>query len=302
MFEKLTDLALESHELHAEKGEDDGIIVTEREQNGFRVTEALVMPGEGEQKSGKPAGKYITVGIGKVWQKGSAEIGLAAETVAGFIKELLPGGDGSVLVCGLGNEDITPDSIGPLTVKNLIVTRHLKSVAPDFYLNAGFGDLAAVTPGVLGRTGIESADAVAGICSVIKPRCVIVIDSLASRRMARLATTLQIADNGLNPGSGVLNKRAPLSSETLGAPVISLGVPTVVDAATLAYDLLEETVRDGGPEFGQIMQKLLGGSGRNSFVAPKDIDVTVKEIAKLIAGAINLAIHGISPAESAEFI
>lgn len=299
MLEKITDLALESHELHAERGEDDGVILREHTVFGCRVTRAGVLPGEGEKRAGRPAGEYITVDTGKFWLSEDGAFENAANAVAGEIKRLLPAGAGCVLAAGLGNRDITADSVGPRTVEKLLVTRHLRDMAPDLYSGAGFGELAAVAPGVLGQTGIESAVIVEGVCRMVRPKCIIAIDSLASRRLERLCTTVQISNSGISPGSGIFNRRAELNSRTLGAPVISLGVPTVVDAATLALDLLE---RAGAELPREAAEKLSRGGGGGLFVTPRDSDVSSRETARLIAYSINSAVHGINIREMGEYL
>lgn len=299
MLEKYTDLALESHELHAERGEDDGIIMREYSVYGRRVTRATVLPGEGEKRAGKPAGRYITVESGKFWLADGAEFENAAEAISAELKKLLPQGSGCVLAAGLGNRDITADSIGPRCVEKLLVTRHLREMAPELYAGAGFSELAAVAPGVLGQTGIESAAIVEGVCRMIKPKCVIVIDSLASRRLERLCTTVQLSDSGISPGSGVFNRRAELNSRTLGAPVVSVGVPTVVDAATLALDLFDAA---GASIPREAAEKLANGGGGSLFVTPKDSDISARETARLIAYSINSAVHGIKISEMSDYM
>lgn len=299
MFEKRTDLALEVREL---RGEDSGITVEETEREGILITTATISTGEGERASGKSAGKYITLEIGKIWSKDKTAFEKIANLLAGEIIKLLPQEQGCVLVAGLGNEEITPDSLGPRTVKSLLVTRHISSLDPFLFQNAGFGCVAAISPGVLGQTGIETAEIIKSICQSIKPKCVILIDSLASRRLSRLATTVQLSDTGISPGSGVSNKRVELNKALLGAPVISIGVPTVVDAATLAYDLLEEHA--GAPDecFAEVVERLFASDGRNMFVTPKDNDVIARETAKLIAASINIAVHQMGISEINEYI
>ncbi|MBO4277175.1 MAG: GPR endopeptidase [Clostridia bacterium] len=299
MLEKYTDLALESHELHAERGEDDGIILREYAVCGCKVTQATVLPGGGEKRAGKPAGKYITVETGRFWLSDGAEFENAANAVAAELKKLLPQGAGCVLAACLGNRDITADSVGPRTAEKLLVTRHLRDMAPELYSKAGFGELAAVAPGVLGQTGIESAAIVEGVCRMIRPKCVVVIDSLASRRLERLCTTVQISDSGISPGSGVFNRRAELSGKTLGAPVVSLGVPTVVDAATLALDLFDQS---GAKLPEDAAEKLAHGGGGSMFVTPKDSDVSARENARLLAFSINSAVHGIKICEMGDYM
>lgn len=299
MFEKRTDLALEVREL---RGNDSGIDIEETTKNGITVTTATVSSGEGERLSGKSAGKYITLDVGHVWRMDTERFELISKLIADEITELLPKNEGCVLVAGLGNEQITPDSLGPKTVKKLLVTRHIGSIDPELYSSAGFGCVSAIAPGVLGQTGIESAEIIKSIVTEIKPKCVILIDSLASRRLNRLATTVQLSDSGISPGSGVSNKRAELSKESLGVPVISIGVPTVVDAATLAYDLLEEHHGSEDETFAAVIEKILVGSGKDMFVTPKDNDVITLKLSNLLANAINIAIHQMDISELKDFI
>ncbi len=299
MFEKRTDLALEVREMH---GEDSGIEVSKTEKNNILITTAIVKQGEGEKASGKSAGKYITFDVGEIWRFDKTRFELTAKTIAEELAFLVPQGEGAVLVVGLGNESITPDSVGPRAVKKLVVTRHIETIDPLLYKSAGFGKVAAIAPGVLGQTGIESAEIIKSVCQSIRPKCVIIIDSLASRRLSRLATTVQLSDSGISPGSGVSNRRVELNSKTLGTSVVSIGVPTVVDAATLAYDLLEESMEASDDRLSEIIEKVLSGNGKNMFVTPKDNDVIAAETAKLLAAAINMAVHSMSLAEIQEYI
>ncbi len=299
MFQKRTDLAMEVHELH---GENSGIKVKEITKKGVNITEAEVMKGEGERLSGKSAGKYITVDIGNVWQYDKEKFESLAKTLANEISLLLPEGNGSVFVAGLGNEEITPDSLGPRTVKKLLVTRHIETIDSALYKNVGFGSLAAIASGVLGQTGIESAEIIKSVSENIKPKCIILIDSLASRKLSRLATTVQLSNTGISPGSGVSNKRHTLDSEYLKAPVVSIGVPMVVDAATLAYDLLEEYCGGENENFENAISKILNSKETTNFVTPKDNDMIARSTAKLLATAINIAVHNMEISEISEFI
>lgn len=298
MFEKRTDLALEVHEIH---GESSKIEVSKTEKEGITVTTAVVKEGEGEKISGKSAGKYITLDVGEIWRMDKKRFAVTARVIAAEIDALVPKGGGCVLVVGLGNESITPDSVGPRAVKNLVVTRHIEAIDPILYNSAGFGKVAAIAPGVLGQTGIESAEIIKSICQSLKPKCVVIIDSLASRRLARLATTVQLSDSGISPGSGVSNRRAELNQKTLSTAVVSIGVPTVVDAATLAYDLLEENMPASDEKYVGIIEKVLSGNGKNMFVTPKENDIIAAETAKLIATAINMALHKMSIEELNEY-
>lgn len=299
MLEKRTDLALEVHELH---GNGSGISVSEKNVLGFFVTYADVKDAEGARLSGKPIGRYITFDVGELYKKGRDATVSAASVIAEEMKALFPKNCKSFLAVGLGNESITPDSVGPLAIKKLLVTRHIEFIDNALYNDVGFGSLAAVSPGVLGQTGVESMDIISAIVQKIKPQCVIIIDSLASRRLNRLATTLQLSNTGISPGSGVSNHRAELSEKTLGVPVISIGVPTVVDAATLAYDLLEEAVGNEDDTFFEVVKRAFSSDRRDMFVTPKDNDVIAKCASELIAMAVNMAVHNMPDSEINEFL
>lgn len=299
MFEKRTDLALELHELH---GNDSGITVNEYKKDGFLITLAEVTSGRGEELSGKRKGKYVTVEIGDMWKIDKSVFARSAHVIADEINALLPNRDGCVLVAGLGNEEITPDSLGPRVVKRMLVTRHIENIDKQLFADAGFGCVAAISPGVLGQTGIESLEIIKSVSDAIRPRCIIAVDSLASRRLNRLATTVQISDGGISPGSGVSNKRPELNEQNLGVPVISIGVPTVVDAATLAYDLLEEHSGTEDEGFAEVIKRVLASRGRDMFVTPKENDVIARELSKLLACAINIALHNMDINEINDYI
>lgn len=313
---KRTDLALEVHEINSEKGRADGVIVGESEIEGVMITTAEVKEGEGENLTGKAAGIYTTVDIGRVWQYDSERFNKTARVLSGVLDKLLPPPqeEKCVLIAGLGNEDITPDSIGPKVVTRVIVTRHIRALNRELYDSIGFGSLAAISPGVLGQTGIESAEIIKSVADKVAPYCIILIDALASRKLSRLATTVQLSDTGIRPGAGVANNRAEMNEQSLGVPVVSIGVPTVVDAATLAYDLLEELAADSNIKTGEnaqrfeevydkIIDKLMSGSGRSMFITPKESDVITRETARLIATAINLSLHkGIDIKDMGEYL
>ena len=287
MYKKRTDLAIESSELHAKQGAPDGITVTERTVGGIRVT-SMQITKEGEKHCGRQSGTYVTVEIGAVRRAQADAFETAASVLAEELKKMIPRGNGCVLVAGLGNEHITADSIGPRAVDRLLVTRHIKALDASLFASAGFGELSAIAAGVLGQTGVESAEIIKGVVSYVKPRCVIAIDALASRRLSRLANTVQLSDTGICPGSGVSNHRTALNRDTLGVPVLSIGVPTVVDACTLAYDLLEESMTDPA-QIEQLVGALQGG--KDFFVTPRDSDALASGVSRLIAAAINLAVH-----------
>ena len=295
MYEIRTDLALEAHEINAQAGREDGIRTEEETIDGFLVTTVHVSEGEGERLAKKKAGTYINVDVGKSWLLASEGFAALVALLAGQLRRLFPSGfSGSALVVGLGNYDITADSIGPKAVEKVVVTRHLRTLNPQLYKSAGFGDLCAFAPGVLGQTGMESAEIVHSIVEAVRPALIVAIDAPASRRLARLATTVQLCDTGIYPGAGVSNRRSELSKETLGVPVISIGVPTVVDAATLAYDLLGKDADE------QAAAALLAGDGKDMFVTLKESDVITKQTARLLGFAINRAFHGDMSVEEME--
>ena len=282
-----TDLALEAHEINAQAGREDGIRTEEETIDGFSITTVHVGEGEGERLAKKKAGTYINVDVGKSWLLASEGFAALVALLAGQLRKLFPADfSGTALVVGLGNYDITADSIGPKAVEKVVVTRHLRTLNPQLYESAGFGDLCAFAPGVLGQTGMESAEIVRSIVEAVRPSLIVAIDALASRRLARLATTVQLCDTGIYPGAGVSNRRSELSAETLGVPVISIGVPTVVDAATLAYDLLGENADE------KTAAALLAGDGKDMFITLKESDVITKQTARLLGFAINRAFHG----------
>ena len=286
MFKKRTDLALEAQELWKESAERTsrlpGVKAVKRKQEGYAVTEVRVLDERGAEALGKPVGSYRTVDLAGFWQRRPDFFPRAVRTVGTELRELLPP-EGAVLVVGLGNSAMTPDAVGPETLRHLLVTRHLIASLPKQF--AGFRPVAAFAAGVLGTTGVESAEAVGALVRETKPGCVIAVDALAARRMSRVCTTVQLSDVGITPGSGVGNHRAALSRETLGVPVIAVGVPTVAGASTLAADLLEEA---GITEF---EPEQLRTSGGELTVTTRDIDAQVRDLAKVVGYAVNWALQ-----------
>lgn len=278
-----TDLAMEARELWQESaGETTRLAGVEAEEGlreGIPVTAVHILNQEGERALGKPQGNYVTLTMEGVANRAEDIFGRAVRAVAAELRQLLRGvpGNGLALVVGLGNREVTPDAIGPQVYGHTLATRHLVRQMPE-----AFGQLrpvAALAAEVLGSTGVESGEVVQAVCREIQPACVIAVDALASRSLERLCRTVQLADTGITPGSGVGNHRVGLSRETLGVPVLAVGVPTVVDAATLAADL---TGADEPPSLGR---------GRDLLVTPKDIDSQVADLAKIIGYGINLALQ-----------
>lgn len=279
-----TDLAIERQE-YTEKEKLDGVLSSYKSENGVKVTTIEIINKKGEKLLSKPMGKYITLETKSLGQS-SELFEKSIEVLGRELKKLLPD-KGTVLVAGLGNEDITPDALGPKVLSLLLATRH---ISPDLAENLGLGTLrsvAGIIPGVLGKTGIETVEIIGGIVKKIDPVCVVVIDALASRNVARLGTTVQMCDTGVEPGSGVGNKRKGINRETVGVPVIAIGVPTVVDAVTMAVDVFEKSgIELGEKEF---MKKL--HNHRGMMVTPKEVDNLIDRAAHLIAMAINIALQ-----------
>ena len=265
---KRTDLALEAHNLYraAQGREPAGVDVETSAEGGMAVTRITVRNRRGARALMRPEGVYITAALDPGWPARPEAIRGAAETLSGLLRPLVPE-EGTVLVCGLGNRGITPDSLGPCAVAGILVTRHI--------VGGGGGDLGlrpvcALPTGVLGLTGIETAEVVRGVCGRVRPAAVIVIDALAALATERLGCTFQLTGTGITPGSGAGNARHALNEEALGVPVVALGMPTVIDLAALM---------DGAPPV------------RDMLVTPKDIDALIKKGAKVIAGAVNLALQ-----------
>ncbi len=286
MLVKRTDLALEARELWQESAERttrlSGVKATKTKREGYPVTRVDILDQRGEKALGKPQGSYLTIDLTTFWQRKSDFFERAVRAVGSQLRELLPE-EGPVLVIGLGNDAMTPDAVGPLAVDNVLITRHLIAAMPKHF--AGFRPVAVFRTGVLGTTGVESAEAVRGLVAEVQPALVIAVDALASRRVGRVCATVQLSDTGIIPGSGVGNHRAALNRETLGVPVLAVGIPTVVDAATLAADLLEESgVENIDPES-------LRGGGQTLMVTTQDIDRQVRDLSKVIGYSINWALQ-----------
>lgn len=239
-MEKRTDLAVEAHELWRESAGETtqlpGVAAREREIDGVDVTLVEILDDRGEQALHKPRGRYVTLDLGPVRERRPHAFDRTAGVLSVQLRRLLgltPGA--AVLVVGLGNTAVTPDAVGPKTLEHLLVTRHLIRRLPEHF--AAFRPVSAVSPGVLGTTGLESAEVVRSVISRVRPDRVIVIDALAAWKPERLCRTVQLSDTGIVPGSGVGNSREAFNHDSLGVPVVSVGVPTVVSARTLAAEL-----------------------------------------------------------------
>jgi len=274
-----TDLALERRDLLGAKS-TDGIYSESEINDNVRVTRIRVQSDEAEKQLLKPKGKYVTIEV-PAFSDDSEIFDGRLDVLTKEIELLLPK-RGTVLVVGLGNELITPDALGPKVASSVLATRH---ISKELIRTMGLEKLrcvAVIAPGVLGRTGIETGEIVRGVADRIKPSAVITVDALASRSIKRLGSTIQICDTGISPGSGVGNARKRLDKSTLGVKVISIGVPTVVDAATLTYDFTDK-------EKSQSVFVL--PESENMMVTPKEIDLLIDRASKLVSMAINRALQ-----------
>lgn len=266
-----TDLAVE---LVTEENLPRGVHMNRR-GNAFQITEIIIDSDDHRRTLGKGKGRYITLESGNISRFCDNYEDMAQE-LAAELKNLLP--EGEVLVAGLGNRDITPDAIGPWTAEKILATRHLRSELEDNEADflKSLRPVSSLAGGVLGQTGIETAELITAICREIKPSAVIAVDALACSDVERLGTTIQISDSGISPGSGVANSRKELSAASLGIPVIAIGIPTVVDMHTIVRNFGDTEIPEGTP---------------NMMVTPRNIDRLAERGAELIACGINLALQ-----------
>ena len=294
-----TDLALEQRERFvSDQIEIPGVVVEETYDDmcEVRVTTVRIETENGAAVMGKPVGNYITLEAPKMAEADESyhrEIsGKLMEVLEGCLPEKEDGQ--SILIIGLGNRNVTPDALGPLVVEHLDITRHLVKEYGKYALDGEADRLvSAVVPGVMGQTGMETVEIVRGIVEETEPDFVIAIDALAARSVRRLNRTIQIADTGIAPGSGVGNHRNAITEETVGVPVIAIGVPTVVDAATIVGDSIEEYVakcRDEGMR--ENKEHLIPPYLYGMFVTPKDIDETMERTSYTISEALNALAAG----------
>ncbi len=274
-----TDLALERQEILG-KEELTGVFSETEEKDKVRITRIEIKTAEAAEKLSKPIGNYVTVEVPPF--SDDAEIfDERFSVLTEVIKTMLPE-KGTVLVVGLGNISVTPDALGPKSASYILATRHISDELKKAIGFENIRSVASLSPGVLGQTGIETGEIIKGVVDRIKPSAVITVDALASRNLSRLGCTVQLADTGISPGSGVGNTRKRLDEKTLGVKVISLGVPTVVDGATLANDLIDKnksTHYSVIPESGQMM------------VTPKEIDLLIERASRLVGMSINCALQ-----------
>lgn len=270
-----TDLALEKRELLGRE-EPEGVESEESDQGGVKFTKIRVINEKGSEALGKPIGTYITAEIPELMKNPVTDEDMI-EAVAAQLRSLLPK-DGSILAVGLGNTRITPDAVGPKSVSMVLATRHIGKELSD---EIGLGELRSVAgfvPGVLGRTGLEAVESVKGLVGAVSPSAIIVVDALAARKLSRLGTTIQISDIGIIPGSGVGNARKEITERSVGVPVISVGIPTVVDVGTLVADLTGSNSE-------------IPSESRDMIITPREIDIVIERASELIGMSINKALQ-----------
>lgn len=314
-----TDLALEEKErFESDQVEVQGVVLEEEydKEREIRVTTVRIETENGAKTMGKPVGTYLTIEAPNLSSPDEGIHREVSEELAKYLievmKKIIPESehDKEVLVIGLGNRQATPDALGPYVADNLNVTRHIvKEYGKYAALEAMNCVVSAIVPGVMAQTGMETAEIIKGVVRETKPDLLIVIDALAARNSRRLNRTIQIADTGINPGSGVGNYRNAITKETIGVPVIAIGVPTVVDAVTIVSDTMEnllsaletsESLKGVGLVLGgyseaekyELIKELIAPNLNSMFMTPKDIDETVKRLSYTISEGLNLAFSG----------
>lgn len=277
-----TDLAVEAIENHKTAAALPHVRQSDRTLEGFAVHEVRILSEDAAREIGKPQGRYLTLELDALIRREEDAFPRACKALSTLLRELLPRpNDGPVLIAGLGNRMITPDAIGPQTADHVIATRHLVSQSPEVF--ADWRPVSALAPGVLGQTGVETGEVICGVLDRVRPAAVIAVDALAAGRLSRLLRTVQLADTGITPGAGVGNARAALNEETLGVPVIAVGVPTVVDGATLAHEI--------SSQLGQPACEALEDLSQPVMITTRDIDREVADISRMIGYAVNMALH-----------
>ena len=277
-----TDLAVEAIENHKTAAALPHVRQSDRTLEGFAVHEVRILSEDAVREIGKPQGRYLTLELDALIRREEDAFPRACKALSTLLRELLPHpNDGPVLIAGLGNRMITPDAIGPQTADHVIATRHLVAQSPAIF--ADWRPVSALAPGVLGQTGVETGEVICGVLDRVRPAVVIAVDALAAGRLSRLLRTVQLADTGITPGAGVGNARAALNEETLGVPVIAVGVPTVVDGATLAHEI--------SSQLGQPACEALDDLSQPVMITTRDIDREVADISRMIGYAVNMALH-----------
>lgn len=284
-----TDLALEAA-LPLRGKLPQGVELLEREEDGIAVEEVVISSEAGAKALGKPQGRYITMTLSPLWKGDGDRMDAACELLCRCLRQLLPE-QGMVLTLGLGNPAITADALGPKTAQGVLATRHLRELEPSFFQQ--LRPSAVLAPGVLGQTGLESAEITQAVVARFSPAAVIAVDALAASDVARLGATIQLSNSGIAPGGGAMNRRRELSRGTLGVPVLALGIPTVCDAVSFAASFLDEDQElseEAAKRYGQLL------------VTPKEIDQVTARGAAILSAGINRALQPHLSAEELAFL
>lgn len=312
-FQVRTDLALEAREKFEEDNVEIKGVKVEEEYLGetdIKITTMVIETENGAKAMGRPKGNYITIEAPNMDGQEEEYHQQISIELAKIIQKLLPKAEEkiSILVAGLGNREVTPDALGPRVVDNMMITRHvLKEFGKYAFGEEEVASVSGIVPGVMAQTGMESQEIIRGIVEETKPDVMIAIDALAARSTKRLSRTIQITDTGINPGSGVGNHRHGLSKDTIGIPVIAIGVPTVVDAATIVGDTMQNLIQAmeenahlqslstglnalNAMEKYELIRELLSPQLNTMFVTPKDIDESVKQLSFTISEGLNIAL------------
>ena len=311
MYNFRTDLALERRDIYQKANklnQIDGVESTEEEINdNIKVSRVKITNSKGEEALGKPIGTYVTIDVKKLKVAGEEEIQKTSEVLTDELKKIVEmhvNNQEDILIVGLGNIYVTPDALGPKVINEIDVTRHIIKYLPQ-YVDEGTRPVSAISPGVLGTTGIETVEILKGIVENIHPKLLIVIDALASRSIERISSTIQISDTGIVPGAGVGNTREEISEKSLGIPVVAIGIPTVVELATLVsdgidifIDRLQEKAESNeylnklqqNDKYEEVKEALNVGD-YNMIVTPKEIDDLIENMKDIVARGINFAVN-----------
>jgi len=286
-----TDLALECKELFEEDnepvGEDDGVLMDRIEYGeGVSVVKIQIINQKGEALLEKPSGNYITIEAEGIIDENDEAKTLVEEALIKELTEIIPfNNELKVLVAGLGNSGVTPDALGPVTISKVRPTRHLfEMFGTDS--DDEVSNVSCIIPGVMGNTGLESADVIKKAAELVQPDIIVVVDSLAARDMSRLSTTIQLTDTGISPGAGMGNNRTGINEQVMGVKVIAIGVPTVIDVTTIIRDSLVDNVEDVTS-----IEEYLDEFKLESIVTSTDIDSIIKEFSDIISNGINKVLH-----------
>ncbi|WP_130806604.1 GPR endopeptidase [Senegalia massiliensis] len=311
MFQIRTDLAVEAREIYNEGKEQEisGVEIEKEETNDYKIVRIKILDKTGEKNLNKKIGNYTTIECSALKSADQDLKDNISKVLAKELKAIISNKKhGKTLVVGLGNRNVTPDALGPKVVEKILVTRHFfKAYKKES--DETMANVSSISPGVMGLTGIETSEIIKGIVEKTEPELIIAVDALASRNMRHISSTIQISDTGISPGSGVGNRRKPISEEYLGVPVIAIGIPTVVDAATLINDTIGLIIgemkqqAEKGQQFYSLLEDLeendkynlikevLSPYMDNVMVTPKEVDDLINDLSQIISNGINISVH-----------